>query len=55
LAGGRLRGSAAIEGGVLALAVLMPVLVAVSMLGFGLWLSDAPAPAALSAAFSCPH
>jgi Zn-dependent protease with chaperone function len=55
LAGGRLRGSAAIEGGVLALAVLMPVLVAVSMLGFGLWLWDALPPASLSAAFSCPH
>jgi Zn-dependent protease with chaperone function len=55
LAGGRLRGSAAVERGVLALALLMPVLVTMSIVGFGVWLWDALPPAALSAAFSCPH
>jgi hypothetical protein len=44
LAGGRLRGSAAVERGVLAPALLMPVLVAVSMLCFGVWLWDALPP-----------
>jgi Zn-dependent protease with chaperone function len=55
LAGGRLRGSVAVERGVLALALLMPVLVAGTMVGFGLWLGSVLPPAALSAAFSCPH
>jgi hypothetical protein len=49
--GTRLRGSAGVERGVLALALLMPVLVEVSMVGFGVWLWDTLPPAALS----CPH
>jgi hypothetical protein len=55
LAGGRLRGSAAVERGVLALALLMPVLVIATITGVGLWLWEALPPEALSAAFSCPR
>ena len=55
LGGGRRRGSARLEGVVLALALVLPVVIAVALAGFGHWLAGAAPPAALAAALSCAH
>jgi Zn-dependent protease with chaperone function len=55
LGGGRRRGSAPLEGVVLALALVLPVVIAVALAGFGHWLAGAAPPAALAAALSCGH
>jgi len=55
LGGGRRRGSAALEAAALGLALALPVVIAVALVGFGDWLSSAAPPAALAAAVSCAH
>jgi Zn-dependent protease with chaperone function len=55
LGGGRRRGSAALEGAALALALLLPVVITVALVGFGQWLASAAPPAALAAALTCGH
>jgi Zn-dependent protease with chaperone function len=53
LAGGRSRGSAALECSVMLLGVCLPLLVLGSALAFGLWLAHTAPPDALTAAVTC--